>query len=216
MFDLSHVPLFRGLPAAELAKLQSQCVTRAYPKNTVLMNEGDEANAMYICTEGRVKVFVGDEHGREFVLDSMGPGEYFGELSLLDDSQRSASIVTIEKSMFTILHKEDFKRIVLHQPELSLPLMQYLAGRIRKLTDNVKSLALQDVYGRVRNILMNLATEEQGETIVAEKLTQQEIANRVGSSREMVARILKELSTGGYISVEKKTIRILKKLPEAF
>ncbi len=216
MTDLSHISIFEGLPAEELAALQELCITRTYPKNTVIINEGDQANAMFICSSGKVKVYVGDENGREFVLNSMGPGEYFGELSLLDDETRSASVITTEKSTFSILYKDDFTKVVLHNPNIALVLLRNLASRIRKLTENVKTLALQDVYGRIRKTLIDLSVERDGETYIEEKLTQQDIANRIGSSREMVARILKDLATGGYIEIERKQFKLLKKLPESY
>ncbi|HAG95150.1 MAG TPA: Crp/Fnr family transcriptional regulator, partial [Gammaproteobacteria bacterium] len=205
-----------GLPEAELSALQELCITRTYPKNTVIINEGDQANAMFICTSGKVKVYVSDENGKEFVLNSMGPGEYFGELSLLDDETRSASVITTDKSTFSILYKDDFSKVVLNHPDIALVLLRNLASRIRKLTENVKTLALQDVYGRIRKTLLDLSTEKDGDTVIEEKLTQQDIANRIGSSREMVARILKDLATGGYIEIERKQFRILKKLPESY
>lgn len=216
MTDLSHISIFEGLPEAELSALQELCITRTYPKNTVIINEGDQANAMFICTSGKVKVYVSDENGKEFVLNSMGPGEYFGELSLLDDETRSASVITTDKSTFSILYKEDFSKVVLNHPDIALVLLRNLASRIRKLTENVKTLALQDVYGRIRKTLLDLSIEREGETVIEEKLTQQDIANRIGSSREMVARILKDLATGGYIEIERKQFRILKKLPESY
>jgi CRP/FNR family cyclic AMP-dependent transcriptional regulator len=216
MTDLSHISIFEGLPEKELAALQELCITRTYPKNTVIINEGDQANAMYICTGGKVKVYVSDENGREFVLNSMGPDEYFGELSLLDDDTRSASVITTDKSTFSILYKDDFTKVILNNPQIALVLLRNLAQRIRQLTGNVKTLALQDVYGRIRKILMDLSIERDGDTFIEEKLTQQDIANRIGSSREMVARILKDLATGGYIEIEKKQFRILKKLPESY
>ena len=216
MTDLSHISIFEGLPEAELSALQELCITRTYPKNTVIINEGDQANAMFICTSGKVTVYVSDENGKEFVLNSMGPGEYFGELSLLDDETRSASVITTDKSTFSILYKDDFSKVVLNHPDIALVLLRNLASRIRKLTENVKTLALQDVYGRIRKTLLDLSTEKDGDTVIEEKLTQQDIANRIGSSREMVARILKDLATGGYIEIERKQFRILKKLPESY
>ena len=216
MTDLSHISLFEGLPPEELTALQELCISRTYPKNTVIINEGDQANAMYICCSGKVKVYVSDESGKEFVLNSMGPEEYFGELSLLDDETRSASVITTEKSTFSILHKDDFSKVVIKHPKIALVLLRNLASRVRKLTDNVKTLALQDVYGRIRKTLMDLGTEKDGVTVIEEKLTQQDIADRIGSSREMVARILKDLTTGGYIEIEKKQFTLLKKLPESY
>lgn len=216
MSELSTISIFEGLSESELETIESLTVSRSYPKNSVIINEGDQANAMYMVKTGKVRVYVSDNQGKEFILNTMGPGEYFGELSLLDDEKRSASVMTTESATFSIIYKEDFTKAILNNPQLALALLRNLTGRIRQLTDNVKTLALQDVYGRIRKTLMSMATEVDGEFVIEEKLTQQDIANRIGSSREMVARILKDLATGGYIESERKQFRILKKLPESY
>ncbi|MDX1692661.1 MAG: Crp/Fnr family transcriptional regulator [Ketobacteraceae bacterium] len=218
MSKLRNIQLFEQLSEEDLTTLESLAVTRSYPKNTVLINEGDQANAMYFIDSGKVRVFVSDDQGKELILNTMGEGEYFGELSLLDDENRSASVITTEKSSFSIIYKEDFTAAILKNPTLALSLLKNLTSRVRKLTDNIKMLALEDVYGRIRKTLLSLAEDEaDGDTQrITEKLTQQDIANRIGSSREMVARILKDLQIGGYIEIEKKQIRILKKLPESY
>lgn len=216
MSKLKNIELFEALSDEDLATLESLAVTRSYPKNTVLINEGDQANAMYFIDSGKVRVYVSDDQGKEFILNTMNEGEYFGELSLLDDEKRSASVITTEKASFTIIYKEDFTDAIINNPRLALELLKNLTGRVRQLTDNIKTLALQDVYGRIRKTLMGLAEDQGDIQIVTEKLTQQDIANRIGSSREMVARILKDLQIGGYIETEKKQIKILKKLPESY
>jgi CRP/FNR family cyclic AMP-dependent transcriptional regulator len=217
MSDLKSISIFEGLSDAELSTIENLAVTRSYPKNSVIINEGDQANAMYLVKSGKVRVFVSDSQGREFILNTMGEGEHFGELSLLDDERRSASVMTIEPATFSILYKDDFTKAILNNPPLAIVLLKNLAARVRQLTENVKTLALQDVYGRIRKTLMTLASEEtDGSLVINEKLTQQDIANRIGSSREMVARILKDLVAGGYIENERKYIRILKKLPESY
>lgn len=217
MSDLKSISIFEGLSDAELGTIENLAVTRSYPKNSVIINEGDQANAMYLVKSGKVRVFVSDSQGKEFILNTMGPGEYFGELSLLDDERRSASVMTIEPATFSILYKDDFTKALLNNPPLALVLIKNLTSRVRQLTENVKTLALQDVYGRIRKTLLTLSEEESdGTQVINEKLTQQDIANRIGSSREMVARILKDLVAGGYIENERKYIRILKKLPESY
>lgn len=218
MSKLRNIPLFEQLSEEDLSTLESLAVTRSYPKNTVLINEGDQANAMYFIDSGKVRVFVSDDQGKELILNTMGKGEYFGELSLLDDENRSASVITTEKSAFSIIYKDDFTDAILKNPTLALSLLKNLTGRVRQLTENIKTLALEDVYGRIRKTLLSLAEDENGgdTQLVTEKLTQQDIANRIGSSREMVARILKDLQIGGYIEIEKKQIRILKKLPDSY
>ena len=216
MSKLKNIELFEKLSDEELETLESLAVTRSYPKNTVLINEGDQANAMYFIDSGKVRVYVSDDQGKEFILNTMGEGEYFGELSLLDDEKRSASVITTEKAAFSIIYKDDFTDAISKNPNLALSLLKNLTGRVRQLTDNIKTLALQDVYGRIRKTLMGLAEDQGDIQVVTEKLTQQDIANRIGSSREMVARILKDLQIGGYIETEKKQIKILKKLPESY
>ena len=216
MSDLKHISIFEGLPDEELTAIEAIAVTRNYPKNSVIIHEGEMANAMYMVSTGTVRVYVSDDQGKEFVLNSMGPGEYFGELSLLDDEKRSASVMTTEKSTFSIIYKDEFTKAIANNPNLAMAMLKNLAASVRQLTDNVKTLALQDVYGRIRKTLISLAVEEGDIMIVKEKLTQQDIANRIGSSREMVARILKDLTVGGYIQSERKQFHILKKLPESY
>lgn len=213
---LKHISIFSGLSDEELGVIAERSVTRTYPKNTILINEGDIGNALFVVLSGKVKVFVSDSSGKEFVLNVLGENEYFGEMALLDDETRTASVMTVEKSSFCILNKEDFLPLVLSHPNLMSILLKNLVCRIRQLTDNIKALALKDVYGRVKRLLEDLATTQAGQAVVQDKLTQQDIADRVGSSREMVARILKDLTIGGYISIEKKQIVLLNKLPESY
>ncbi|CBL44955.1 Transcriptional regulatory protein, Crp family [gamma proteobacterium HdN1] len=216
MAELGKISIFAGLSDSDRQVIESRCITRTYPRNTLIINEGDQANAMYMMVSGKVRVYVSDGAGKEFILNSMGPGEYFGELSLLDDETRSASVITTEKSTFSILYKDDFSKLILQHPEIALALLRSFSATIRQLTGNIKTIALQDVYGRIRKTLLSLALEKDGVFVIEERLTQQDIANRIGSSREMVARILKELAVGGYIEIDKKHIRMLKKLPESF
>jgi len=147
------------------------------------------------------------------VINVLGPREYFGEL-VIDEDARSASIETLETCRFLIVTKADFKALVTGNPDFALKLINRLMQRVRALTDNIRSLALLDVYGRVARLLLELATEHEGRLVVPGKLTQQDIAERVGASREMISRIFKDLVTGGYISIEHKHITINRDLPE--
>ena len=150
-------------------------------------------------------------------MNTLTAEDYFGELALLDDDKRSASVRTMEKSSFCIIYKEDFSQVLEQQPNIAKTLIRNLTRRVRKLTKDVKALALQDVYGRVTNVLTTLADErEDGTAIIPEKLTQQDIADRVGASREMVARILKDLTIGEYISFEGRNIILNGKLPDNY
>jgi CRP/FNR family transcriptional regulator, cyclic AMP receptor protein len=196
----------------ELRALSAQGIIKNFPKNTVIVSEGDETDSLYIIISGRVRVFVSDEDGREIVLGTQGPGEYFGEM-VLDGGPRSASVMTLDASRFAVIPKSKFREFLLSHPGFSLHLIEKLIRRTRVLTENVKSLALMDVYGRVARLLLDLAVAENGAFVIEEKLTQQDIASRVGASREMISRILKDLTAGGYVSIDKRRITIHKTPP---
>ncbi|VAW97845.1 cAMP-binding proteins - catabolite gene activator and regulatory subunit of cAMP-dependent protein kinases [hydrothermal vent metagenome] len=213
---LRNVPIFDNLSDDELEAVKKCAVTRNFPKNSVIINEGDSSGSLYIILKGRVTVFLSDENGKEVILNSQGEGSYFGELALVDDDKRSASVVTAEKSTFIVISKADFKKVLSSNPELAFNLIRGLTHRVRDLTDNVRSLALLDVYGRVAKTLLSLAEEKEDELVIDMKLTQQDIANRVGASREMVAKILKDLTVGGYISSDHKRITIHERLPSHY
>ena len=201
-----------ALTPEELAALSVEGVVKSFPKNAVIVNEGDDTDSLYVIVAGRVKVFLSDESGKEVVLGTQGPGEYFGEM-VLDGRLRSASVMTLEPSRFAIIPKHKFREFLRSHPEFAIQLIEKLIRRTRALTESVKSLALMDVYGRVARLLLELGRDDGGKLVVDEKLTQQDIASRVGASREMISRILKDLSVGGYITVDKRRITINKNPP---
>ena len=196
-----------NLAAAELRALSEQGTVKSFPKNAVIVSEGDETESLYVILSGRVKVFVADESGKEVVLGTQGPGEYFGEM-VLDGGPRSASVMTLEPSRFVVIPKRNVRDFLRSQPEFAIRLIEKLIHRSRVLTASVKNLALMDVYGRVARLLLDLAEDDGGTLVIREKLTQQDIANRVGASREMVSKILNDLATGGYLSVSHKRITL--------
>ena len=206
----SHSPA--ALEERELRELSAHATAQTFPKNTVIVNEGDRSTSIFIIMSGRVKVFLHGKDGREVVLNVHGPGEYFGEM-VLDEGPRSASVMTLESSKFLIISKSDFSRFLSANPDFAMKLINRLMRRVRALTENVGNLALLDVYGRVARLLLELATEQEGALVVAERLTQKDIADRVGASREMVSRIFKDLVAGGYIAVDNRRISINKDLP---
>ncbi|MDP4916193.1 MAG: Crp/Fnr family transcriptional regulator, partial [Haliea sp.] len=176
---LQQVEIFQGLSKEELDALASSSTSRSFPKNTVVIHENDPADSLFVIESGKVKVYCSDKNGKEFIMNTQGAGDYFGELALLDDSLRSASVRTVEKCSFCIIFKEDFNRVLDEHPSIARKLISNLAQRVRKLTADVKSLALQDVYGRVANVLMDLSEERgDGTLFIPEKLTQQDIADR--------------------------------------
>ena len=213
---LQNIPFFSGLDEKELALIEQRAISRSYPKGSMVIREGEEAVSLYVISSGSVKVFMDNDEGKEIILNTQGPGEHFGELALIDDQPRSASVMTLEPSKFLIITKQQFRESLAHNPDLAISIIRQLSERVRLLSDNVKSLALMDVYGRLAKTLLGMAREQDGKLVVDKKLTQQDIANHIGSSREMVARILKDLVIGGYIAIDNKRITINEKLPQAY
>ncbi|HEX4781585.1 MAG TPA: Crp/Fnr family transcriptional regulator, partial [Usitatibacter sp.] len=185
---------------------------RTYPKNTVFITEGDSSDSVFVVLSGRVKIFLSDTEGHEMILDTQGAGEYVGEMAL-DGNPRSASVMTMEPTTFSVVGREPIKEHIRRNPEFALDMISKIIDRARLATNSVKDLALLDVYGRVARLLLNMAVERNGKLEIPEKLTQQEIAERVGASRDMVSRIFRDLTAGGYITVESRHITINKKPP---
>ncbi|HLW11825.1 MAG TPA: Crp/Fnr family transcriptional regulator [Casimicrobiaceae bacterium] len=203
---------FAPLQPETLRAIAATGVVRSFPRNTVLINEGDLGDALYVILSGRVKVFSSNEAGREFVIDFHAAGEYVGEMTL-DGAPRSASVMTVEPTTCAVVNRTQFRDFILAHPDFAMHLIERLIHRVRVTTGNLKSLALSDVYGRLVRLLNALAKDVDGRQVVPEKLTQQDIADRVGASRDMIGKLLKDLVAGGYLGVEERTISILKKLP---
>lgn len=210
--DLKSIPLFQGVQESDLRALAERTLTRSYPKQAIIVNEGDESDSLYLILAGRVKIYLSDETGKELILAIKGPGQYFGEM-VLDGEPRSASVMTLEPAQFACLSRADFKAFLLKHAEVALQLIQNLIRVARGLNQNVRSLAMLDVYGRVARILLELAVERDGKMVIPERLTQKDLAARVGASREMINRIMRDLTAGGYVSVEDGRITINKAPP---
>jgi len=213
---LKNIPLFAALADDALALLEQHANTRTFPRNAILINEGDETDSLYLILSGKVRVFMSNPDGKEIILNEQGPGEHFGELALIDDSPRSASVMALEKTQVSMISRQDFREVLNCNPDVAFGLIKDLSRRVRTLSDNVKNLALLDVYGRVAKTLIGMAQDIDGKLTISERPTQQDIANHIGASREMVARILKDLETGGYITITKKQLIINEKLPSAY
>lgn len=210
---LEKVNLFSTLSPVALEQLDSRTKPKKYRKNTVIMEKGDEASALYLLVSGKVRVYVSDDEGKEVVLNVCDePGSHFGELSLLRDTTRTASVMTLADSQFLVISKQDFLKCLADNPEIAADIIASLIDQVSTLTDRVSALALNDVYGRLAATLKDLAKEEDGQ-LITQALTQQELAQMIGSSREMVSRIFKELKAGDYIRLQDKRIVINKKLP---
>jgi CRP/FNR family cyclic AMP-dependent transcriptional regulator len=199
------------LPQALLDEFVARSQHRVFPRNTVVVLEGEPAEALYVILEGQVRVFVADEDGREVELNLMGPGEYFGEL-MLAEQRRTASVRTVTQARLCVVQRGDFEAVLAARPDIAFHVIHTLIHRVRVLTGNVASLALMDVYGRVARLLQENARAVDGR-LTLPGMSQQTIAERIGASRSMVNRILKDLVAGGYLKVAKDEIEILRPLP---
>jgi CRP/FNR family cyclic AMP-dependent transcriptional regulator len=206
-----HAP-FLDLDENSLRELAPHGIARSFRKNVIVVNEGDETDSLYVLLSGRVKIFCTGDDGREVVLHTMDAGDYFGEL-VLDGGPRSASVMTLENSKVFVIPLGDVEGLLAANPLFARNMLQKLISRVRSLTAKVRDLALKDVYGRFVRFVQENAIEQDGHRIIAERLTQSDIAARIGGSREMVSRIVRDLTAGGYISIDAKRIQILRKLP---
>lgn len=193
-------------------ELAARGTVRNFPKNAVIINEGERGDSVFVLLSGKVKVYVSDDDGREMILDTYGAGDYVGEMSL-DGRPRSASVMTLEPTLCSVVTREDLRAGIAKNPDIAMTIISTLIERARIATDNVKNLALMDVYGRVARLLLSLAKEEDGKLVIPDKMTQQDIADRVGASRDMISRIFKDLTIGGYVTIENRQITIHRKPP---
>ena len=198
-------------PAVDrLAALGTQ---RRYRKNTVLIEEGDSGDSIYIILSGQLRAYVSDSRGREVTLGLHGPGEYVGEMSL-DGGLRSASVQAAEPTVCSVVTRETVLRHVSNDPEFALGLIQRLIRSARLATESARSIALLDVYSRLRAMLDRRAqAQADGTRLIAERLTHQAIASEIGCSREMVSRLLKDLESGGYLQVVQRQLVLMLELP---
>ncbi len=210
--DFRYFALFKGVQEEDLRRLAMCAITRAYPKHAIIMSEGDATDAIYMIVSGRVKVYLSDESGKELILAIKAAGEYFGEMAL-DGQPRAASVMTLEPSQFALIPHGDFRAFVLQHAEVALRLFENLSRVARGITQKIRSVAMLDVYGRVARVLLELAVERDGKLVIPDRLTQRDIANRVGASREMINRILRDLSAGGYLTISAGRITINKAPP---
>ena len=210
---LKSVPMFASFSPEELRALAAMVMRRSVPRGSAVMHEGDPVDSLYIVISGRLKVMMGEADGKETILSILGPGEFFGEMGLIDDEPRSASVVTIEPCELLSIAKRDFKKCMAENFEMTITVMKGLVRRLREADRKIGSLALLDVYGRVARLLLDMAENVNGEKVVTKRLPKQDIAKMIGASREMVSRVMKDLQTGGYIEVRGSTIVLRDTIP---
>ena len=204
---LQKVPLFSQLAAAELDRVAEITRERSYPRNSVILFEDDPGDALYVVATGQVKVVLIGEDGREVILSVLGEGDFFGEMSLIDEEPRSAHVIAMEDSNLLVIRREDFQAILQQSPGIAMGLLRELSRRLRRVDEKVGSLVLLDVNGRVAQLLLDLADEARSDRITR-RLTQHTIAQMIGSSRETVSRTMRELVDKGFIEISRREILI--------
>src|SRR5262245_7159081 len=206
---LRTVPIFAELSDEDITSLARLTTRRRYPKDTVVFFENEEGDSFFMILEGRIKVTILGDDGREIILSVLGPGDFFGEMALLDNEPRSATAIAVEESELLILQRTDFQGVATKRT-ITGALIRVLTARLRRANHQISTLALLDVYGRVARVILDMAREEgkrlKDGRIAFRRATHQEIANRIGTTRETVTRMLKDLERQGLIQVEGKEL----------
>jgi len=219
---LRQVELFSHLTTEQLERLALQTRELRYRKHAILMNEGDVGESMYVIKSGTVKVFVSDEDGHELVLYEAGAGAAIGDIALLDNEPRSASVKALENCSVLSIGKQAFLDCLMQSPETAINIIRSLTSRLRDATENSRSLALDNVYRRLADKLHELAgidpavgvdSNAEQPSSLPKKYSHQELGNMIGASREMVGKVMAELVKGEYVEVREGRLHLLKKLP---
>ena len=210
-YVLKSVPLFSMFSDGQLSQVMGCVQHRSFPRNAFILRAGEETDALYLILSGRVKVLIPDEEGHEVILAVLGPNDFFGEMGLLDDQPRSASVETLEPCETVRLSKAGFTNLIKDNFELAMLIIRSLVKRLREADRKIESLALIDVYGRVARLLLEMAVNVDGKWVVEHAPPKQEIARMIGASREMVSRVVKDLERKGLIRAEKRRIYVLDK-----
>lgn len=199
--------------SAGLRALVERGSLRRYAKGTVLIHEGERSDTLFIVISGRVQSYSSDDAGREIIYGVYGPGEYLGEMSL-DGGPRSASVMTLEASVCAVITRQTLHEHIAACPEFAFELLGRVIRRARLATQSTRRMALLDVYGRLVSLLDDLATlDADGRRVVRPRPTHADTAARIGCSREMVSRLLKDLTQGGYVAAEGSAWVLLQRLP---
>lgn len=212
---LRNVSLFTNVDETELRRLSALLSEKAFAKDAPIVSKDEPGDAMFVISRGRVKVCIQGEGGREVILNILKTGDFFGEMSLLDDLPRSASVVAAEDSSVLILKRDQFAEHIRNSPATGLNIMGELSRRLRRADELISNLALLDVYSRVAHIMIDLAKRDGEEVeegiLIKERPTQQDIASMIGTSRETVSRVLSEFQKRGFVEMRGREILLSRK-----
>lgn len=203
---LENVPIFADLEEPDLKKIEKLGLRKKYKKGNIVVLEKEMGAALFVIISGKVKIVRTDEDGREVILSIFGPGEFFGEMSLLDGLARSASVVALAKAELFMIHRRDFLKLLQEHPQVAISLLGELTTRLRKADTQIKSLSLKDASGRVANVILMLADDigvfRKGKVEIDELPLQQDMANMAGTSRETVSRMIHQFIREGHLALD--------------
>ena len=207
---VKYFPLLADLEEEELELVRQMLVARKYPKNSLIIYEDDVGNCLFILKKGRVKISVTAMDGGEAILAILGEGDFFGELSVIDGLERSASVTAIDDVELLMMNRNDFFEILERVPKIAIALLKELAGRIRKSDSHISSLSLLDARGRVAATLIRLAEDigkvREGKVHIDELPLQRDLANIAGTSRETISRVVKRFEDEGHCIMDGNTL----------
>ena len=196
-----NIPLFAGLSEADHDLLLRVAVRNNYPRHKLLVREGDPGDRFYLLRKGRAKVYLGDSNGREVILAILTPGDFFGEMAMIDEEPCSANVMSLEESEFISIGKNEFQKAISSSSDMAMSMLKALSQRLREADQQIESLALKDVQARVEQALHAIAELEDNQLVIPATITHRDIAAMVGASREMVTRVFRTLEATGIIRV---------------
>ncbi len=203
-------PLFADLNVEELDLISRMLVTRRFSKNNLIIFEDDVGNSLFVIKKGRVKIFRISPDGGEAILAILGPGDFFGELAVIDGLGRSATVTSIDDVELLMLRRTDFIEILEKIPKIAITLLKELAGRIRKSDTHIRNLSLLDAKGRVAATLIRLAEDigkvKEKKVFIEELPLQRDLASIAGTSRETISRVIKKFEEEGHCRMEHNTL----------
>jgi CRP/FNR family transcriptional regulator, cyclic AMP receptor protein len=209
---LKTIPLFSELTTTELDLLLEKAREQRYPRGSIVFYEGDPGDFLMVVLTGKVKVVLLGEGGQEIILAMLGPGNFFGEMAILEAAPRSATVMTAEQSEFLILDQQSFSALIQGHPSISQKILKHLSERLRQADEQIRSLAMFDIYGRIAQCLLRLGQTQgkrlDGTLVIIDRPSFQELSHMIGCSRETVSRAMKVLQEDGYLTVTRKEITI--------
>ena len=210
--DLAAIPLFASLSPEELQATTQLFTVRSYPKNAIVATEGDRLDLFNIIMSGRIQFFWHDEAGHQVKLGIDGPGGHYADVTL-DGEPILMSVIALEELRVASIPMAGLKKLLLRHPQVGFHLLMDVVARLRRLVERTKAFTMEDVYGRVVKLLLATAVKTH-DKLVTERMTQTEIGQRVGATREMVGRVMRDLARGGYIEVTRGRITIVRNPPK--